>query len=206
MVALVAFPIMATSLGTIPNRCLSVTKRQPPGHEAPQPPAATPRIPGTASHLQPPVDLNPYIDALPPPHAADGMNPYESPSSEPYRRQPLSPSRMAVAGGDRLRSGRAAVGSSRDRGVCDLRCVKGQKPLGPMFRYRLRTLLIVLSVLPPMLAAGWWGCAAWRARLRPVGYSVQPDGSVRIVTEPAILLAHDRSRPCSVSRSATCCG
>src|SRR5687768_7240122 len=77
MAALVAFPIMATSLGTIPNRCLSVTKRQPPGHEAPRPPAATPRTPGTAS-LHSPLDLTPYIDdltpyidALPPPHAAD---------------------------------------------------------------------------------------------------------------------------------------
>jgi hypothetical protein len=47
MAALVEFPFMATSLGTIPNRCLSVTNRQPPGHEAPpRPPAATPRIPG----------------------------------------------------------------------------------------------------------------------------------------------------------------
>ena len=36
-----------------------------------QPPAATPRTPGTASHLEPPVDLNPYIDALPPLHTAD---------------------------------------------------------------------------------------------------------------------------------------
>src|SRR5262245_27737050 len=34
MAALVEFPIMVTSLGTIPNRCLSVTNRQPPGHEA----------------------------------------------------------------------------------------------------------------------------------------------------------------------------
>jgi len=51
-------------------------------------------------------------------------------------------------------------------------------------RFRLRTLLILLAVLPPLLAGAWWCCAAWRARLRPVGYSVQPDGSVRIVTEP----------------------
>jgi hypothetical protein len=55
--------------------------------------------------------------------------------------------------------------------------------LGHM-RYRLRTLLILLAVGPMLLAGMWWGCAIWRARLRPVGYSVQPDGSVRIVTEP----------------------
>jgi hypothetical protein len=30
-------------------------------------------------------------------------------------------------------------------------------------RYRLRTLLILLAVLPPLLAAGWWGYSAWQA-------------------------------------------
>jgi len=29
-------------------------------------------------------------------------------------------------------------------------------------RYQLRTLLIVLALGPPVLAFGWWGCAAWR--------------------------------------------
>ena len=29
-------------------------------------------------------------------------------------------------------------------------------------RYRLRTLLIVLAVLPPLIAAGWWGYAQWQ--------------------------------------------
>jgi hypothetical protein len=46
-----------------------------------------------------------------------------------------------------------------------------------MFRYKRRTLLFVLALGPPVIAGAWWGCAAWRARLRPVGYSVQPDGS-----------------------------
>ena len=32
-----------------------------------------------------------------------------------------------------------------------------------MMRYRLRTLLIVLAILPPLLAAGWWKYAAWKA-------------------------------------------
>jgi len=30
-------------------------------------------------------------------------------------------------------------------------------------RYRLRTLLILLAVLPPVLAAGWWKYSAWKA-------------------------------------------
>jgi hypothetical protein len=30
-------------------------------------------------------------------------------------------------------------------------------------RYRLRTLLIVLAFLPPMMAVGWWSYAAWKA-------------------------------------------
>jgi len=30
-------------------------------------------------------------------------------------------------------------------------------------RYRLRTLLILLAVLPPLLAGGWWKYSAWRA-------------------------------------------
>lgn len=30
-------------------------------------------------------------------------------------------------------------------------------------RFRLRTLLILLAVLPPLLAAGWWKYLAWRA-------------------------------------------
>jgi len=32
-------------------------------------------------------------------------------------------------------------------------------------RYRLRTLLILLAILPPLLAAGWWGWREWRERL-----------------------------------------
>ena len=30
-------------------------------------------------------------------------------------------------------------------------------------QFRLRTLLIVLALLPPLLAAGWWKYAAWKA-------------------------------------------
>jgi hypothetical protein len=30
-------------------------------------------------------------------------------------------------------------------------------------RWRLRTLLIVLAAIPPLLAAGWWKYAAWKA-------------------------------------------
>ncbi len=38
-----------------------------------------------------------------------------------------------------------------------------------MLRYRLRTLLIVLALGPPVLAAGWWGWSEyqeWRERQR----------------------------------------
>ncbi|HZN35388.1 MAG TPA: hypothetical protein VFB80_16280 [Pirellulaceae bacterium] len=30
-------------------------------------------------------------------------------------------------------------------------------------RFRLRTLLILLAVLPPLLAVGWWKYSAWKA-------------------------------------------
>src|SRR5882724_4434029 len=72
MVALVVFPIMATSLGTIPNRCLSVTNLSTswscgPKSHRPRRPAFPARLP----NFRPPVDLLAYIDAIPPPHAAD---------------------------------------------------------------------------------------------------------------------------------------
>jgi hypothetical protein len=31
-------------------------------------------------------------------------------------------------------------------------------------RYRLRTLLMVLAILPPLLAWGWWRYSAWKAQ------------------------------------------
>jgi cytochrome c-type biogenesis protein CcmH/NrfG len=31
-------------------------------------------------------------------------------------------------------------------------------------RFRLRTLLIVLAVLPPLLAGAWWGWREWQQR------------------------------------------
>jgi hypothetical protein len=33
-----------------------------------------------------------------------------------------------------------------------------------MLRYHLRTLLIVLALGPPLIAAGWWGWGKWRDR------------------------------------------
>ena len=30
-------------------------------------------------------------------------------------------------------------------------------------RYKLRTLLILLAILPPLLAFGWWKYSAWKA-------------------------------------------
>jgi len=32
-----------------------------------------------------------------------------------------------------------------------------------MLRYKLRTLLVLLAILPPLLALGWWRYSAWRA-------------------------------------------
>jgi len=32
-----------------------------------------------------------------------------------------------------------------------------------MLRYKLRTLLILLALLPPLLAVGWWGYSVWKA-------------------------------------------
>src|SRR5882724_1825872 len=74
MVALVVFPIMATSLGTIPNRCLSVTNLSTswscgPKSHRPRRPAFPARLP----NFRPPVDLLAYIDAIPPPHPADRL-------------------------------------------------------------------------------------------------------------------------------------
>ena len=33
-----------------------------------------------------------------------------------------------------------------------------------MVRYRLRTLLILLAVLPPLIGAAWWGYLDYRQR------------------------------------------
>jgi len=30
-------------------------------------------------------------------------------------------------------------------------------------RYQLRTLLLLLAILPPLLAGGWWKYSAWKA-------------------------------------------
>jgi len=32
-----------------------------------------------------------------------------------------------------------------------------------MLRYKLRTLLLLLAILPPVLGVGWWKYSAWRA-------------------------------------------
>jgi hypothetical protein len=34
-----------------------------------------------------------------------------------------------------------------------------------MFRYKLRTLLILLAILPPLLAVGWLKYSTWRTEL-----------------------------------------
>jgi hypothetical protein len=36
-------------------------------------------------------------------------------------------------------------------------------PSNSMLRYKLRTLLMVLALGPPVLAGGWWKYAEWKA-------------------------------------------
>jgi hypothetical protein len=50
-------------------------------------------------------------------------------------------------------------------------------------RYRLRTLLILLAILPPLLAMSWWKYSAWRAeRERREALRVRLDGLTVIWT------------------------
>ena len=51
-------------------------------------------------------------------------------------------------------------------------------------RYKLRTLLILLAILPPLLAVGWWKDSAWKAewhrRVRMPGYlGMVPDEEIK---------------------------
>ena len=62
-------------------------------------------------------------------------------------------------------------------------------------RYRLRTLLIALAFLPPMMAVGWWSYSAWQAEQeREQSYRAMVEAlyaSRRLpdVTEPAEIFA-----------------
>ena len=53
-----------------------------------------------------------------------------------------------------------------------------------MPRYKLRTLLILLAVLPPLLAVSWWKYSEWKAvqerqrALREQAQQVQPAATV----------------------------
>jgi hypothetical protein len=46
-------------------------------------------------------------------------------------------------------------------------------------RYGLRTLLILLAVLPPMLAVAWWGWRTWNTAI-PNGVVISPESAIRI--------------------------
>jgi len=50
-------------------------------------------------------------------------------------------------------------------------------------RYRLRTLLILLAVLPPLLWFGWGKYEAWRAERQRMLLEV-PDGGVVLLSGP----------------------
>ena len=44
-------------------------------------------------------------------------------------------------------------------------------------RYKLRTLLILLAIMPPLLAVGWWKYSAWWAEQESLATAVDvPDG------------------------------
>jgi len=48
-------------------------------------------------------------------------------------------------------------------------------------RFRLRTLLIVLAFLPPLLAVGWWKYSAWRAeQARQLNSNIQAGWIIEI--------------------------
>ena len=47
-------------------------------------------------------------------------------------------------------------------------------------RYRLRTLLILLALGPPLLACGWWAYGKWRdERQKAIGVNINNWGRVR---------------------------
>jgi len=59
-------------------------------------------------------------------------------------------------------------------------------------RYRLRTLLIVMALGPPLIAGAWWGWSEWQTRrvshevIGPVGPRVQLwDGKTKFWDDPA---------------------
>ena len=45
-------------------------------------------------------------------------------------------------------------------------------------QYRLRTLLILLAVLPPLLASAWWGWRDWQERLAAAAEAERLDNQV----------------------------
>jgi hypothetical protein len=60
-------------------------------------------------------------------------------------------------------------------------------------RYRLRTLLIVLAVLPPLLAGAWFEWMAYRARQREsILMNITP--GITIVEEEGTLCLEESSR------------
>jgi len=47
-------------------------------------------------------------------------------------------------------------------------------------KYSLRSLLIAVLVLPPLLACGWWACGKWRAgREKVIGVPLNKWGRLR---------------------------
>jgi hypothetical protein len=68
-----------------------------------------------------------------------------------------------------------------------------------MLRYKLRTLLLLLAILPPLIAGAWWKYSAWKAeqeRLRQRvtirlwltldGTSMPPPAALRAKSQPPV--------------------
>jgi hypothetical protein len=84
-----------------------------------------------------------------------------------YRQMDLSAG-LGMAARELLPTiGEAAAAS---RSAAQLRRMRLEDPrkqarssFGLAMRYHLRTLLILLAILPPLLAISWWKYSAWRA-------------------------------------------
>ena len=69
-------------------------------------------------------------------------------------------------------------------------------------RYKIRTLLILLAILPPLLAAGWWKYSAWKAeRERQKAQAAERDRA-RQVAQQQVQLAAMRAKAAAVQVTA----
>ena len=86
---------------------------------------------------------------------ASGARPPPAPKNILHRRHASPGHSTAIRATIRVDSPHGSESNARTSGL----------PLGynASMRYRLRTLLIVLALGPPLLAFGWWRYSAWKA-------------------------------------------